>query len=227
MMQNTDWNAIVDQVVSGVLNKLERDMPENETVQGTVLLAAAYVPSPKTATQALVARYGENMECILFENADFHPFGVKTERLGQDITEKELMAKVAERGRVVLVTPGIGTLARIANGDDSGFLEYLVLRALLWGREVAVLLDFQLPKFKRNTFFERIIDIADALTSMGVKLLQYRCAGEEAAERHVLVTQTEVDDAARQGKKAVFCAEGAIVTPLARERAGELGIEIE
>lgn len=138
------------------------------------------------------------------------------------------MQKLAGAADVVLVTPKIGLLCNIAYGNDEGFLEQAILRPLLWGRRVSVVLDFQPPKFKRGTFFEKIVDAIDALTSMGVRVLAYKCAAEYTEEeKKTLVTETDVLEAHAKGQKRILCELGAVITPLARDRADELKIALD
>ncbi len=227
MAQTDNWDELVRSIVDSVLNRIEREMPRDEHVMGTLALFTTYVPSPKTANEKLVVLYGEDIECAMSEEADFEPFGFESMRIEDKADEKLLLQKAASKGRIVLVTPKINLLQRIADGDDEGFIEHVVLRSLLWGRKVCILLDFDTPKFKRGTFFEKIASIIDSLTSMGIQVAQYNCAGEKETAVLTLVTENEIEQARKAGKHSVLCAAGAIITPLARERAAELNITID
>ncbi len=227
MTQTDNWDELVRSIVDNVLNRIEREKPRDEHVVGTLALFTTYVPSPKTANEKLVALYGEDIECALTEEADFEPFGFESMRIEDKGDEKLLLQKAASKGRIVLVTPKINLLKRLADGDDEGFIEHVMLRSLLWGRKVCILLDFDMPAFRRGTFFEKIGAVIDALTSMGIQVAQYHCAGEAETEILTLVTEQEIEQARRDGKYSVVCAQGAIITPLARERAAELNISID
>ncbi len=227
MAQTENWDELVRSIVDKVLNRIERERPRDEHVVGTLALFTTYVPSPKTANETLVALYGEDIECALSEDADFEPFGFESMHIEDKEDERLLLQKAASKGRIVLVTPKINLLKRIADGDDDGFIEHVMLRSLLWGRKVCILLDFDTPKFKRGTFFEKIGSVIDSLTSMGIQVAQYHCAGEKEVATLTLVTENEIEQARRQGKHSVACASGAIITPLARERATELNISID
>ena len=224
---NSNIDVLISEIVDRVLNKIERDMPQDENVQGTLAIFTSYVPSSKTALHAITEAYGEDVECALFGEAEFEAFGFRTVRVCDGIAQNQLMQKAAGKGRIVLVTPKIGLLEKIAQGNDEGFVENVFLRSLLWGRKVSILLDFVKPKFKRGTFFEKIADIIDSLVSMGVEIKDYRCKGEKETNSYSLVTENEVIDAQKRGENRILLIEGAIVTPLAAERARELNIRLD
>lgn len=221
------WDDLVNLIVDNVLNKIERDKPRNEHVVGTLALITTYVPSPKTAGDTLVSFYGEDIECAMIGEACFDQFGLPSFEVQDRQDESLLVKKAASKGCIVLVTPKINLLQRIAQGEDDGFVEHIVLRSLLWGRNVVILLDFPAPKFKRGTFFEKICDIIDSLTSMGIRIAQYQCSKEADVNVLSLVTELEVEQAVKEGKRRILCSPQAIVTPLAKERAAALGVAIE
>ncbi len=220
-------SELLNSAVDSVLNKMLTNLPADEHVDGTLVICTTYVVSPKTVRETLVSKFGESMEFALFEDAAFNSFGFGSIEVESKQEERKVMQLAANSGNVVLVTPKINLMDRIASGEDDGFVEHLVMRSLLWNRNVYLLLDFEKPKFKRGTFYERIGDIIDALTDMGVRVMIYSPSGEQATDVHTLVTQIEVEEASRQGKFTVYCSKNAIVTPLAHERARELGITIE
>lgn len=228
-MDNTAVNldALINDIVDRVLNKIERDMPADETVQGTLAIFTSYVPSAKSAVRTLAEKYGEDVECALFGEAEFEPFGFSSVKVCDGIAQNQLMQRAAGKGRIVLVTPKISLLEKIAQGNDDGFVEHVFLRSLLWGRKACILLDFIKPKFKRGTFYEKTADIIDCLASMGVEISSYTCSGEKFVNAYSLVTENDVIDAGKRGETGILLAEGAIVTPLAAEKARELNIRLD
>ncbi len=204
-------SELLNNAVDSVLNKMLTNLPADEHVEGTLVICTTYVVSPKTVRETLVSKFGQSMEFALFEDAIFNSFGFEA----VEVEKRKVMQMAANSGNVVLVTPKINLMDRIATGEDDGFVEHLVMRSLLWNRNVYLLLDFEKPKFKRGTFYERIGDIIDVLVDMGVRVMIYNPTGEKETDVHSLVTQVEVEEASRQGKFAVFCSKNAIVTPLA------------
>ena len=63
---------------------------------------------------------------------------------------------------------------------------------------------------------------------MGVKVIAYRPAQEFGEViREALVTENEVKAAYDDGSMRVLCEKDAIITPLARDKANELGVSID
>lgn len=197
----------------------------DETVKGTLVLVSSYVPSPKTALNRIKEIYGNDGIEFINCGTDFTPIFEKAGHYnGQNADE--IFKKAAQAANIVIITPKISLLDRIAKGDDEGFLEYLVIRSLLWGRKTGILLDFQPPHFKRNTFFEKVNDVLEALTDMGIRTFSYAVSTPEGDSALTLVTEQDVMDAYINKLNEIRAASGAIVTPAAKDKAKELGIDI-
>lgn len=216
--------TIINRIVAEVLHRIGQQAPKDEEVFGTVVLVTSFVPSKKSALDALRRNFMGQMEFIRF-GVEFEPIKEKTYDI-EESGEPFVLDKVASAADLVLLTPKIGLMERIAMGEDEGFIEHLLTRSLLWGRRVTMLLDFTPPRFKRNTFFEKIATTIAALEDMGVRIVSYRCATQKDIRGLGLVTEQEVLAAHKQNKKELFCMAGALVTPLAKDKAKELGIAI-
>lgn len=227
-LSNEQLAALVGKIAEEVMKRVEYDSLNDEKVTGTVAVFTTFVPSKKACAKALSDRFGSGIDCALIGDAAFDAPGFLKMRIDTKDDEQILMERLARTANVVLVTPGLSLLYRIADGNDCGIAETSVLRPLLWGRRVSILLDFQVPRFKRATFFEKVVDALDVLTNMGVDILSYDPASEEAEEeeRYSLVTETQVREAADNGTMRVLCTPDAIITPLAKEKAAELGIAL-
>jgi len=224
-VEKEELGALVKRITQEVLLRLEQAKPVDETVKGTVVLVSSYVPSPKSALSRIKEVYGsEGVEFINF-GTDFTPIFEKAMHATEE-NRDEVLAKVAEAANIVLITPKISVLSTIAEGNDEGFLEHLMIRSLLWGRNVGILLDFRPPRFKRNTFFEKVVTVTETLTDMGIRIMSYKCSTEKGANALTLVTEQDVMDAFRKKEKDILAASGAIVTPSAKDKAKELGINI-
>ncbi|MEA5002800.1 MAG: hypothetical protein VB081_04810 [Christensenella sp.] len=214
---------LVRRIAEEVLRRMHEAQPRDEDVQGTLALMTTHVASPKSAQAALVKRYGKEISGVTFGEAYTAP-GMHSARY-EDIGADEVLSRAAGSANIVLVTPKIILLERIAAGNDEGFVEHVVTRSLLWGRDVSVLLDFEAPRFKRNTFYEKLCDVLGVLREMGMHTLGYRVSGEKGREGLSLVTEREVVEAYTAGREIV-CEAGAIVTPSAKDKARELDVAI-
>lgn len=227
-MNEFDLKDLIAKIAKEVMNRVEYAAMEDEDVEGTVAVFTTFVPSKKACAEALKEHFGVGIDAALIGGVEFDMAGFFPMEVNDEDDMQALMEKLAGAENVVLVTPKLSLLYKLAEGDDSGFVEQTILRPLLWGRNVTILLDFKTPKFKRATFFAKVVDAIDVLTNMGVRILSYNPASVKAEEeRLTLVTETQIMDAAQAGKTSVLCERDAIVTPLARDKAGELGISID
>jgi hypothetical protein len=216
-------SLLIDRITQEVLSRLSALEAKDENVSGTVVLVTSRIPSPASAMSKLKERFGGELSFVNFGVKV--PFAIPGVIDAGERPGDMIMETVASAAGVVLLAPRIGLLDVIAKGDDSDFVPYLVIRSLLWRRDVSVLLDFEPPRFKRNTFFEKLADVLTTLEDMGVRLLTYKCA-QRGAEGLCLVTEADVTEAWRNRKTEIRRAPGAIVTPAARDKSKELGIRL-
>ena len=153
--------------------------------------------------------------------------GFKAVSIDTQQDQQRLMETLKNYRDVVLATPPLWMLKKVAAGDDRGFYEQTFMHALLWEKKVSVVLDFGKPKFKRGTFFEELNDALSAIEEMGAEVVSLKLSVGRPEGELPLVTEAEVVDAQKQGHMRVKCAPGAIVTPLARDTAKELGVSID
>jgi hypothetical protein len=196
---------------------------KDENVSGTVVLMTSQIPSPASAMSKLKESFGGELSFIDFGVKI--PFALPNVIDAGKEPEERVTETVASAAGIVLLAPKIGLLDSIAKGDDRDFVPHLVIRSLLWGRDVSVLLDFEPPRFRRNTFFEKLVDTLATLQDMGVRLLTYKCA-QKGDEGLRLVTEADVTEAWRNHKTEIRRAPGAIITPAAKDKAKELGIRL-
>lgn len=227
-LSEQDIAKIVAAVAREVIARLQFDNEKDEDVQGTVALVTSFVPSRKSCAAFIEKHFGKGIDCALFGGAKFNAPGFLPMVIDDDDSKAELIEKIAGAKNIVLVTPKLSLLYKLAEGNDEGFVEQTFLRPLLWGRNVSVVLDFEPPKTKRQTFFGKLADAIDMLERMGVKVLAYKPSqAVDAPERKALVTEADVVDAAKRGDMRILAAKDALITPLARDKAQELGVSID
>ena len=141
-------------------------------VPATLVLVTCAFASRKITTELLEEEYGDDLQYLVFDDElvfpDRHVVHISS------LNPQILLNKLSLADRIVLLAPRISTLTNLARGNDSGLLEQLVLKALLWGIDVCVWLDFKPMKFKRNTFYARVLDAIDALVDMFRKAIGER-----------------------------------------------------
>lgn len=226
-MDEAQIREIVRRVTERVLGRLMAEglfLPEQN---GALVVVPNFLPEPALLNQYLKDRFPGGVTCALYEPcAGLDPSFDTIPAVKADARQHLLsMQKFYEH--VVLAMPSLQLLGRIANGEDAGAVEQLVLRSILLGQKVSVVLDYAPPKFRRGTFFESVVGSVTALRDMGVEIVSLAPRLKPAEAGLELVTEREVLEAYQYGDRSVPCAKGALVTPLARDKANELGVTIE
>ena len=191
---------------------------------GTVVLVPSLVPFQEEAVKELTDAYGTDLLFVTFDGQ----FQADRQRViaAEKESRSRILGMIEDCSRVVLLAPPMSVMRRIAEAEDEDFLTYLFLRAHLWGKQVCIYLDFELPFFRRSKTQESISERLEALKGLGFPLVYYREAGPaEGDSSRMLITEQDVTDAYNSGRKQISCGADAIITPLARDRAGELGVE--
>ena len=96
-----------------------------------------------------------------------------------------------EAKTVILIAPRLEQLQDIAEGKDQDFLSYLMIRSVLWRKDVRLYLDFEPPRFKRNTFLEGVNSCLDTLKDMGVTVSPYYTGDAAQLIGESLVTEAD------------------------------------
>ncbi len=214
-------------IIRRIAEKIVREALEPETVErGALALTPAYIPDAEPLERYLQQTYGADAACA------GAGAGTLSETIPRISVEREperarLMARLKGFADVLLVCPPLWMLQSVARGDDKGFFEQALMRALLWHKNVTVLLDFEPPKQGRGTFFGGIADALKALEDMGAKVVTLPLSVGRPEGELTLVTEADVEAAQKAGRVRICCAPGAIVTPLARDASRELGVAIE
>jgi hypothetical protein len=194
---------------------------------GTVVLIPGFVPSPDKAVASIAGQYGNDFELVFLSPILFPAKVARARSIDWKTQPNELVELLVNAETVVLLAPGTGLLRRIGTGQEEEGVGELLLRRLLWGKTFVVLMDFTPPKFRRGTYYAQIVESIDALCSMGVRFETYHPLDRPAQDAYTLVTEQDIVEAKRNGRKTVLCVKDAIITPLAVDSAKELRINIE
>lgn len=211
-----------DVITSGAGGVITPDA--EHTRPDTLVFITSAIASPQKTFALIREEYGDDVEYIIFDD-ELEYGGIRA--IHSTGGCQGLIEKVAAAEHIVLLAPRISTLTNVSKGADVSTVEQLFLKALLWGIDTCAWLDFKPMKFKRNTFFERVLNAVDALVDMGVGIHTYDCLPDSRPKAlPTLVTERDVLDAAEQGKHDLFCASEAVITPAAADRASILNIRI-
>jgi len=226
-LSEKDIALLVEKVKDEVSKAVQTDVAQEQSGVCTVALVPSFVPSENKALGFLIEKFGKNIEFVLFDDSVLEKTDIKAINVKTKAEKSSLIKRLVEVENVILLAPSVGMINSISRGEDEGFIESVMLRTILWGKDVHIVLDFEPPKFRRGSFFENIVLSIDALTSMGVRVSAYRVSdGAEKSGKASLVTENDILDAYNSGIKSIECEKGAIVTHLARDKAKELKISI-
>lgn len=204
---------------------IRRILEPEKAEQGTLVLVPSFVTDKEPLNEYLKEKYAG----VVCAGEDAFALGEASQVISIDTRpdQQRLMSSLKQYADIVLYAPPLWMLRNIAAGDDRGFFEQAFMRALLWEKKASVVLDFDKPKFRRGTFFEELSDALGAIEDMGAEIVSLKLSVGRPECELPLVTEAKVIDAHKAGKERIRCAQGAIVTPLARDTAKELGVSIE
>jgi len=195
--------------------------------QGAVVLLTSPVPGCGEAVKMLGEQCGTDIEYIGFGGCRF-PEGPYPAVTDAGLLGPEALAeRVRLKEKVMLLAPKLFLLESIAEGRDEDLPAYLVIRSLLWGKDVRAILDFEPPLFRRNALFERIVSVIETLEGAGIGISAYRYMQDPEEGMLALITERDVRAAAEQGRSKIRKTATTIVTPSAKDAASELGIVID
>lgn len=216
-MDREQMHSLIEQVAAEVDRRLARRNGGQGRSSAHIVLLPAPAAFPEELGRCLAERYGG------WIMADFS--GTMQNALPPEQLERGcLLALASQAETVALAAPSVALLREIAAGEDGTDLAFLVIRAILWGKKVELLLDFDPPRFHRNSLLGQVADALETLASMNVETVNYHRV--QQYERLTLVTEEAVRQAARTVDKTVWCSAGAIITPSARDALNETGVRL-
>lgn len=181
----------------------------------TLVLLCAPIAYQKELLQTLQAQFGAAYTMVgMQEGLSLQDTALLS---ASELGQAGLLARVTQAKTVILLAPRLELLRQIAVGDDRDFTAYLMIRAVLWKKDVRLYLDFDPPRFLRNTFLEGVASAIDTLRQMQVTICPYFEGDRPQDTQKQLVTEADVLEAAQTKEKTILCRSGAIITPAARD----------
>lgn len=246
MADTPDKENLIRLVTEAVSARLEKKaVAEKKTL---LLLLPEPISSLRTLVEQVVSWRAEGWRVLVLaaekvaHEADAR---VLRGRLGDEVHQLEevLLGEWLERLEQVqmVLLGGIGFSAarRLCQLEDSEPWVRLVLRALLRARPVLVVTDEleSLPAARESGATREARKLLGELERLGTVAvpfgqlpaeLQRRAADTASAGRALggLLSESAVEQLHRSGAKQITVTAGTLVTPLARSRAAELGIEL-
>lgn len=217
--------ALIARVTEQVCRELGAVSATPEEPPETIAVISSPLALPGKILDDVREEFGKLVRYLIFGDHLNYPevLGVR----GTPEGEQTYIEQAAAADSLLLLSPKVATLTRIADGEEAGPVEDLALRALLWRKEVHVWLDFLPVRFKRNTFYAKVLDTVEALEDMGVKVSAFDWMADLGKKAlPTLVTEQDVLAALEAGETEFICASGAIITPSAKDRAATGNLRI-
>ena len=238
-MTNEEIRRLVMEATAKVTNATPQPppvpspQPEVRRV-GTLVLLPPYTVFPR---EAFLQRFIGTGQVILAG------FGVRSStnfpywNLETSDGVSRLLDSLESFGAIYLYAPGFSMMAQLAAREDTDPLARILLQRLLSGKEAGICFEHDpvsLPPGLK-THLEAAIA---PLKSLGFSILCVSCGGapiqgiaETAAKSKdgskTVLLEEDILTLHQQGRTSLQVGAGAILTPLAADKARELGIEIE
>lgn len=216
-MNEKDVTELVSQAVANVLRKQQDFLapsPIPAKGRSVLVLIPGMIPFAQQAASQLRKQYAERAVAIAFAEG-CHLEGIPTLE-ASTLAKGEALCMAEEAQNVVLLAPTLKILSDLATGRDESLPEYLFLHAALWGKNVALWMDFDAPQGQFS-------GCADTLKALGTNWFCYRDK-TETQPTGGLITEEDVLLSARAGRTQICLGQGMLVTPLAKDAARRLGV---
>ncbi len=161
---------------------------------------------------------------------------LNTSHLLSEAEIPRLLLNIHDYFAFLLPSPQFSFMQKLIALDDSDPFVDIILTALIHNIRVITLTDGFRPS-KDNSVAEELLKSINELLA-GIKALKVHVSTAEElgsilfkeqtslVQEKDLITESDVLELNRNGIKELYLATGSIVTPLARDRARELGIDI-
>lgn len=214
-MTREQLHNLIEKIVAEVVRRVQLEERRRQHPEDVMVLLGGMAAYPEELREKLRSAYGEGYTLLDFDGGnrvDGQPV-----QSASSLGSAAVLRQVSQAKTVILAAPTVALLEKIAAGDDSRQLSHLLIRSILWKKDVQLWLDFAPPQFKRNSFMQGVSDAVDTLRAMQVKIVSYH--SEEAASQQYceLLTEAAVLNAVERGDSTVYCKIGAIITPAARD----------
>ncbi len=218
--------SIISELVAQTVARLDDNGEKNVNAYETALiLLPKYVSEPKLLADYIEKTF-QNARYIIPEGSQPGQ-GLQGFTIEDEGSKQEVMASLGSYQSIVLAFPSVYVVKKIAGGEDEGFAEAVVTKALLKNKNVVIILDFSLQPASQGKWLKSIFSAVKDLEEAGAEFVTLSCTCEDEQNALELVTEADVTRIYDSGSRTIHCKKGAVVTPLAKDMANELGLTIE
>jgi hypothetical protein len=184
-----------------------------------------YIKQKFSDIRPVIATYGEYRNSLGKYDADITLLCFDDEQDRQSILDK-----FESFSFICCVSPGIKLMENLASVNDEGIIENLILKAVLYNKHVRILIDYDLNSAPMNSLTRKIKGFFETFIGMGISIEFLTINGGSQnilpVRENQLITEEDIDVFWESGNREINCGKGCIITPLAQDRAREIGLKI-
>lgn len=227
-LKANELEALVRKVAGDVLSKV--------VIQPILILVPLYVINLQKYLEHLDGKHpGNGMVLACMNNVKESIPGMKQVVNVVDISggssSQSILDGFDSYSAVYCISPGIKLMENITRYNDTGFIENLMIYSLIHGKPAGILTDYDAKNLPGGVS-KKVREITSLITGMGITVENIRREKGEPPDQPVkgkgreLITEKDIDTMYKNGIKQILSANGCIITPLAKDRARELGVTI-
>lgn len=237
-----DIEKIVEKITQDVIERIithqtgEEDAKNVEESRGQLLVILprftvsvekylSYIKHKFSDIRPVIATYGEYASTLKKLGADITLLCFDNEQDRQGI-----LNRFDSFNYIYCVSPGIKLMENMACANDEGIIENLILKAVLYNKHPRVLIGYDTGSTPMNSLTKKIKGFIEAFIEMGISVESLTTMGKSQAmipiRENQLITEEDIDVLWESGNREINCGKGCIITPLAQDRAREIGLRI-
>lgn len=240
---STELELLVKRITAQVVDKLMKSqqdslskildvhMPESKYM---LVLIPEFIVDLQAYVDYLDERY-PNYERVYGISGSFNIPDLKQAseiiNISDESSRQKLLGMMNKFDAAFVLSPGIMQLKAIADGDDTGFIEKIIMYHILHSRHAGVIIDYDVRSMPSNILADKLGKLLGSLKSMG---LSVETAGGQPVQDVTkvskkgrrLIAEKDIDEMHRNGIKTINAGSESIITPLAKDRASELNMLI-
>lgn len=130
--------------------------------------------------------------------------------------------------KIYCVSPGLKFMSLLSDLDYNDFIAEVLTAGALRGIETFMLLDYSLSGVTSKELAEKVRALVDSINSKGIRVVSIVEKEEEIppAVLRELITAEDIDSMWNSGNRTINYHKGIVITPLAVDRARELGMRL-
>lgn len=146
-----------------------------------------------------------------------------------DSERQKILQNLNKYERIYCASPGIRLLGDINRGEDNGVVEGVIIKSILLKKAISFVLDYDIQGFSTNSILRKAGRLIEEIKAQGIEVETVFDRKEDKkpqlSKGKDLITENDVQTLWNNGIKQLNCSKGCIITPLARDKANELGLK--